>query len=253
MARAPQRSEAVPAFAGMIIFLVLSVVLAVVCVFLAAGYLKRGASLTKLQSEIKNDLEEPLRAKGLAVSALPVASASDVAYDDAFFTKIQKSASDGMNYAALVEKTGYTGENPIDDINVRAPEGAAAVDRRTSTTYIAKLIQDAGRRAAAVEREEPGPATGDRADEGRSGPSSPGERGPEGDRGQVRQGFAGRQGRLRQGPGRDQAADGESGRGGEESLGRESRRRPRSTRKRPPICRRRFRSWNRTYARSMRN
>ena len=87
----------------MIIFLVLSAVLAIVCVFLALGYLKRGASLTKLQSAIHRDLEMPLK-NGLAVSAQPVASASDAAYDDAFFNKIQKSALDGMNYAALSRK-----------------------------------------------------------------------------------------------------------------------------------------------------
>jgi len=145
MARAAQRSRGGPGLAGMIIFLVLSAVLAVVCVFLAAGYLKRGTSLTKLQTEIKKGLEEPLRNKGLAVNALPVASASDVAYDDAFFAKIQKSASDGMNYAALVEKTGYTGEDPINDITSalqKAPPEAA--NATTLQEYVAKLTQVLG-------------------------------------------------------------------------------------------------------------
>ncbi|MGO8704892.1 MAG: hypothetical protein ACLQVA_13845 [Candidatus Brocadiia bacterium] len=126
----------------MIVFLVLSAVLAIVCVFLALGYLKRGASLTKLQSAIHRDLEMPLK-NGLAVSALPVASASDAAYDDAFFNKIQKSALDGINYAALVEKTGYTGENPIDDITSelqKAPQPAP----ENLHDYVVKLIQDVG-------------------------------------------------------------------------------------------------------------
>ena len=100
MARAPQRTSRRSRLCRHDRLSVLSAVLAVVCVFLASGYLKRGASLTKLQSEIHRDLEDPLK-NGLAVSALPVASASDVAYDDAFFNKIQKSALDGINYAAL--------------------------------------------------------------------------------------------------------------------------------------------------------
>ena len=85
----------------------------------------------------------PLRATALPVSALPVASASDVAYDDAFFNKIQKSALDGINYAALVEKTGYTGENPIDDITSelqKAPQPAP----ESLHEYVTKLIQDVG-------------------------------------------------------------------------------------------------------------
>jgi hypothetical protein len=141
MARAPQRFTGGPGFVGMISFLVLSVILAGVCVFLAIGYLKRGSSLTKLQSEIKRDLEEPL-SKGLAVSALPVASASDVAYDDAFFTKIQKSALDGVNYAALVEKTGYTGENPINEITSELQK--TQPEPENLHEYVAKLIQNLG-------------------------------------------------------------------------------------------------------------
>jgi hypothetical protein len=143
MARAPQRSRGGPGFLGMIIFLVLSVILAGACVFLFLGYSKRGASLTRLQSEIKKDLEDPLKSKKLDVSALPVASASDVAYDDAFFVKIQKRASDGMDYAKLVEKTGYTGEDPIKDISdelqkvlPNSPESLHA--------HITKLIHDVG-------------------------------------------------------------------------------------------------------------
>ena len=145
MARAPQRSRGGPGFGGMIVFLVLSAVLAIVCVFLAMGYLKRGTSLTKIQSEIKNDLETPLRGKGLAVSALPVASASDVAYDDAFFNKVQKSALDGMNYGLLAQKTGYTGENPINDITSelqKAPPEAA--NSANLQEYVSKLIQALG-------------------------------------------------------------------------------------------------------------
>jgi DNA repair exonuclease SbcCD ATPase subunit len=142
MARAPQRSRGGPGFAGMIIFLVLSVVLAGASVFLTSGYLKRGASLTKLQSEIKRNLEEPLRLKGLAVNAQAVASASDVAYDDAFFTKIQKSASDGMDYAKLVEKTGYTGEDPINEITSELQK--TQPEPESLHAYVTKLIQDLG-------------------------------------------------------------------------------------------------------------
>ena len=141
MARAPQRSRGGPGSVGMLVFLVLAVILAGVCVVLGIGYLKRGASLAKLQSEIKRDLEDPL-GKSLGVSAQPVASASDVAYDDAFFNKIQKSASDGMNYAKLVEKVGYTGENPINEITAELqktqPEPESLHD------YVTKLIQDLG-------------------------------------------------------------------------------------------------------------
>jgi hypothetical protein len=145
MARAPQRSKGGPGFSGMIIFLVLSAVLAIVCVVLAMGYLKRGTSLTKLQSDIKKDLEDPLQAKHLAVSAQPVASASDVAYGDAFFIKIQKAALDGMSYADLVQKTGYTGENPIKDITSdlqkAPPEAANATNLQE---YVSKLVQALG-------------------------------------------------------------------------------------------------------------
>jgi polyhydroxyalkanoate synthesis regulator phasin len=143
MARAPQRTTGGPGFAGMIGFLVLSVILAGACVFLAIGYLKRGASLTKLQSEIKRDLEDPL-SKSLGVNALPVASASDVAYDDAFFTKIQKSASDGVNYAALAEKTGYAGENPINEMTSELQKSGLQPEPENLHEYVTRLIQDLG-------------------------------------------------------------------------------------------------------------
>jgi predicted nucleic acid-binding Zn-ribbon protein len=145
MARAPQRSRTGPVFAGMVAFLALSAVLIVVCVFLTLGYLKRGASLTKLQGEIKRDLEDPL-AKGLSVRALPVASASDAAYDDAFFNRIQKSALDGINYAALSEKTGYTGENPINDITSELQKSQLQPEPENLRDYIAKLKEDLGAR-----------------------------------------------------------------------------------------------------------
>jgi len=144
MARAPQRSRGGPGFTGMIGFLVLSVILAGVCVFLAMGYLKRGASLNKLQSAIKNDLQVPLNAKGLAVSALPVASASDAAYDDAFFNKVQKSALDGLNYAALAEKAGYAGENPINDITSELQKSQLQPEPENLREYVTKLNQDLG-------------------------------------------------------------------------------------------------------------
>jgi hypothetical protein len=143
MARAPQRFTGGPGFVGMISFLVLSVILAGMCVFLAIGYLKRGASLAKLQSEINRDLEEPL-SKSLGVSALPVAGASDVAYDDAFFNKIQKSALDGVNYAALVEKTGYTGDNPINEITSELQKSSMQPEPENLHDYVMRLIQNLG-------------------------------------------------------------------------------------------------------------
>ena len=143
MARAPQRPRGGPVFAGMVGFLVLSAVLLVVCAFLAIGYLKRGASLNKLQSEIKSDLQDPLNRAGLPVSAQPVASASEAAYDDAFFNRIQKSALDGINYAALVEKTGYTGLNPIDDITSELQK-APQPSPETLHDYVTKLNQNLG-------------------------------------------------------------------------------------------------------------
>jgi hypothetical protein len=139
MARAPQRSRGGPGFVGMIIFLVLSVVLALACVFLASGYLKRGASLGKLQGEIKKDLEEPLQARGLRVMAQSVASASDVAYDDAFFNTIQKNASNGIDYAKLSEMTGYNG---VDEIKDELQKTQPSPD--SLHAYITRLIQDMG-------------------------------------------------------------------------------------------------------------
>ena len=142
MARAPQRSSGGPGFAGMVIFLVLSVVLAVACVFLFLAS-RQARSLPDQASE--RDQERPGRSaqvKGLAVNAQPVASASDVAYDDAFFTKIQKSASDGMDYAKLVEKTGYTGENPINDITSELQK--TQPEPESLHAYVTKLIQDLG-------------------------------------------------------------------------------------------------------------
>ena len=139
MARAPQRSKGGPGFVGMIIFLVLTVVFAGACAFMTFGFLKRGASLTKLQGEIKRDLEDPLRAKGLDVRSQSVASASDVAYDDNFFTKVQKSALDGINYADLVKITGYTGGDEIkSELQKTQPEPESL------HAYITKLIQDVG-------------------------------------------------------------------------------------------------------------
>ena len=125
MARAPQRSRTGPVFAGMVAFLALSAVLIVVCVFLTLGYLKRGASLTKLQGEIKRDLEDPL-AKGLSVRALPVASASYAASD------------------ALAEKAGYAGENPINDITSELQKSQLQPEPENLREYVTKLNQDLG-------------------------------------------------------------------------------------------------------------
>jgi hypothetical protein len=141
MARALHRSRVAPGFVQMIIFLVPSAVLVIVCVFLAVGYVRRGSSLTTLQREIKKDLEEPL-AKGLRVSALPVASSSDVAYNDAFFTTIQKSALDGLNYTTLVQKAGYTGDNPVNEITSELQK--AQPEPASLHEYVTKLIQDLG-------------------------------------------------------------------------------------------------------------
>jgi chromosome segregation ATPase len=71
-----------------------------------------------------------------------VASASDVAYDDAFFAKIQRSALDGVNYAALVKETGYTGEDAIKEISDELKK--TQPEPESLHAYITKLIQDAG-------------------------------------------------------------------------------------------------------------
>lgn len=139
MARAPQRSSGGPGFGGMIIFLVLSALLALACIFFFLTASKRGASLTKLQGEIRSDLEDPL-SKGLGVRAQPVAGASDVAYDDAFFTKIKSAALDGMNYAAMSNITGYANADEVKSELQKAP----APEPEHLRAYVTKLIGDLG-------------------------------------------------------------------------------------------------------------
>jgi hypothetical protein len=141
MARAPQRSSGGPGFAGMIIFIVLSAVLALACVFFFLTASKRGASLTRLQGEIRSDLEDPL-SKSLGVHSQPVVSGSDVAYDDAFFAKIKSAALDGVNYSALVNITGYASGDDIKSELQKAPPEAA--NQTNLHDYVTKLLQDLG-------------------------------------------------------------------------------------------------------------
>jgi hypothetical protein len=104
-----------PGFIGLIVFIVLSVLLLGGYGLLVPGYAKRGSSLNQLHKDIKDNLEDKLAAP-LGIRALAVASASDAAYDAAFFGKVRDAALKGVSYDNLRKAAGYMGDDPISEI-----------------------------------------------------------------------------------------------------------------------------------------
>lgn len=110
MARVTRAAKGGAGYFGLIFFIVLSLALIGGYVWLFPQYAKRGSSLTSMQRDIKENIED--KVKDLGVSGKPTASSSDAAYDSAFFRKVGEAAIDGMKYRKLVELTGFPGEDP---------------------------------------------------------------------------------------------------------------------------------------------
>jgi len=119
------------------IFIALSVVLIIGYAFLVPSWARRGSSLIQVQKDIKDNLEDPLRKGDPSVAARAVASASTLAYDNTFFSKVGKHAVDGLNYADLLAKSGYDSLAAVsDELNAVTPE------QESLKAYIAKLRDD---------------------------------------------------------------------------------------------------------------
>ncbi len=108
-------SKGGPGFYGLIVFIVLSVLLLGGYGLLVPGFAKRGSSLNQLHKDIKDNLEDKL-SQPLGIRAQAVASASDAAYDAAFFAKVGESALKGVRYDDLRKTVGYVSDDPIAEI-----------------------------------------------------------------------------------------------------------------------------------------
>lgn len=104
-----------PGFVGLIVFIVLCVVLIIGYIPLVKEMAKRGDSLDRLHSDIKQNLEDGI--PGLGARAMGRASKSEVAYDAAFFSRVADAGKKGMKYDDLLVVTGYEGDNSVEQIN----------------------------------------------------------------------------------------------------------------------------------------
>lgn len=106
MARSARVAGSGPGYFGLIFFIVLCLVLIAGYVPLWMGYAKLSQSLDALHSDIKDNLEEPLK-EDLHVSAGSRVSTADVAYEAKFFRTVKEAALDGVRYGELMGLTGW--------------------------------------------------------------------------------------------------------------------------------------------------
>ena len=118
MARAMRTAKSGPGYAGLIVFIVLCVALIAGYAWLVPQYSARGTVLREEQKNIKEYLEDPLIAMGArdVPRARQVTSAAEAPYEAHFFQSVGALALKGVQFNDLVAKTGYPGENPIDEI-----------------------------------------------------------------------------------------------------------------------------------------
>lgn len=115
MARAAKMARSGPGYIGLIFFIVLCLILIGGYVVLFPAFAKRGSAVMRLNSAIKDNLEQPL-GKALSISATATNAPTEPAYDLTFFSKVRDAALKGVKYDDMVAVTGYGGEKPVEDI-----------------------------------------------------------------------------------------------------------------------------------------
>jgi len=130
------RASRGPGYAGLIVFIVLCVVLIGGYVWLFPAYAKIGDSLDRLHVDIKKNLEDGI--KGLGARASAKATRYDVAYDQAFFSKVAQLANKGTDYDKLAEVVGFTGQDAVAQIN----DELAKAERPNLREYVLSLERE---------------------------------------------------------------------------------------------------------------
>ena len=160
MARAARVKRGGPGYAGLIAFIVLSLVLIAGYAWLVPQYAKVCGSLDEMHGYVKEHIEDRVGTP-LGVRGTFRAKNVDLGYDAAFFLKVGQAAEEGLKYPELEKLAGWTGEDEegkdaIERIKVELNKMTPAPDNLQD--YVLALNKERGqaelrRRATETERQ----------------------------------------------------------------------------------------------------